>query len=102
MLDSFDAPAPAIGFGINVDALARVMLRRGNIPQAKQADILVHGLDGYEIEAIQYTQTLAQASILGENSVFETEEEALAYARSRNIKKIAIVGKEIKTMETGV
>ena len=102
LLDSFEAPAPAIGFGINVDSLARVMLKRGNIPQKKQADVLVHGEAGYEIEAIQYTRTLSQANILGENSVFETVEEALAYAKAKGIKKLAVVAEEIKTIDTGV
>ena len=102
LLDTFDAPAPAIGFGINVDALARVMLKKGNIPQKKQPDVLVHGLDGHETDAIKYTETLSQASILGENSVFETEDEALKYAKSKGIKKLAIVGDEIKTIDTGV
>lgn len=102
LLDSFDAPAPAIGFGINVDALSKVMLVRGNIPQKKKADVLVHSLKGFEIEAIKYNSTLSEANILGENSVFETEQEALEYAKSKGIKKLTIVGDEIKTIDTGV
>ncbi len=102
LLDSFEAPDPAIGFGINVDALARVMLKRGNIPQKKKVEILVHALPGYEMEAIRYTNTLTRANMIGENSVFETEEEALAYARSRGIRMLAIVGSDIKTRDTGV
>ncbi len=102
LLDSFEAPDPAVGFGINVDALARVMMKRGNIPHKKQPDILVHGEDGYEIEAVRYTQSLTQADILGENSVSGTEQEALEYARARGIKKLAVVGKEIRTIDTGV
>lgn len=101
LLDSFDAPAPAIGFGINVDALARVMLRRGSVPKRKNADILVHSEKGYEIQGIKYMTSLSQANILGENSVFETEEEAVAYAKSRGIGRVAVVGREIKTIETG-
>ncbi|MDD6490427.1 MAG: ATP phosphoribosyltransferase regulatory subunit [Clostridia bacterium] len=102
LLDSFDAPAAAIGFGINVDSLSRVMLSRGNIPQKKKPDILVHSAKGYEIEAIKYNATLAEANILGENSVFETEQEALEYAKSKGIKKLTVVGEEIKTINTGV
>lgn len=102
LLDSFDAPAPAIGFGINVDSLSRVMLSRGNIPQKKQPDVLVHSVKGFEIEAIKYNATLAEANILGENSVFETEQEALEYAKSKGIKKLTVVGEEIKTINTGV
>ena len=102
LLDSFEDPSPACGFGINVDALARVMLGRGNVPKRKNADVLVHAETGYEIEAIRYTQTLAQANIFGENSVFETEDEALEYARSRGIKQLAVVGSEIRTKDTEV
>ena len=102
LLDSFEAPSPACGFGINVDALARVMLSRGNVPQRRKAEVLVHAKAGYEIEAIKYTQTLAQANIIGENSVFDTEEEALQYAVSKGIKQLAIVGSEIRTKDTGV
>ena len=102
LLDSFESPAPAIGFGINVDALARVMLKRGHIPPKKSAAVLVHAVSGYEIEAIRYTQTLVQANIAAENSVFETEEEALHYAQEHGIGRMAIVADEIKTIETGV
>ncbi len=98
LLSNFDAPSPAIGFGINVDDLARVMLKRGNVPANNAPDILVHSEKGYEVEAIKYTSNLAQAHILGENSVFETEEEALAYAKSRGIKKLVIVGEEIRSI----
>lgn len=98
LLDNFDSPSPAIGFGINVDALARVMLKRGNVPANNNPDILVHSEKGYEVEAIKYTSNLAQAHILGENSVFETEEQALEYAKSRGIKKLVIVGEEIRSI----
>lgn len=101
LLDSFEAPAPAIGFGINVDALARVMMKRGNVPQKKKADILVHSEQGYEIEAIKYTNALFEAGIAAENSVFENLEDAMAYAKRNKIKKLSIVGEEIKTLNTG-
>ena len=102
LLDHFDAPAPAIGFGINVDALAGVMMQRDNIPKKKTPDVLVHSEQGYEIEAIRYSGALHDAGILSENSVFETQEDALAYARSKGIPKLTIVGEEIKTISTGV
>ena len=102
LLDNFDRPAAAIGFGINVDALAAVMMKRGNVPEKKRPDILVHSEKGYEIEAIRYTGTLFEAGITGENSVFETPDEALEYARNTGIKKLTIVGEEIKTIDTGV
>lgn len=101
LLDHFERPAAAIGFGINVDALANVMMKRGNVPQKKAPDVLVHSEKGYEIEAIRYTGTLSEAGINGENSVFETIEEAISYARYRGIPRLTVVGAEIKTIETG-
>ena len=44
LLDRFGLPAPAVGFGINVDALAGVMLERGNIPQKQVPAVLVHSV----------------------------------------------------------
>ena len=102
LLDNFGAPAPAIGFGINVDALARVMLTRGNIPDKQKADVIVHSESGYEIEAVKYTSSLTEAGILAENSVFETLEQALSYAKDVGIRKLTVVGEEIKTIDTGV
>lgn len=101
LLDNFDRPAPAIGFGINVDALAAVMMKRGNVPEKKIPDVLVHSEKGYEIEAIKYTGSLSEAGISGENSVFETLEDAVTYAKYKGIKKITLVGDEIKTIDTG-
>ncbi len=100
LLDSFEAPAPAIGFGINVDALARVMMSRGNIPQLQPTAVLVHSEPGYEIDAVRYLQTLLQANIAAENSIFETEQEAAEYAKSKGIKRLTVVGQEIKTVNT--
>lgn len=102
LLDSFEASAPAIGFGINVDALAKVMLKRDSLPQKQPTMVLVHAAPGHEIEAIRYTQTLLEANIKAENSVCESEEEALQYAKTRGISRLTVVSDEIKTMATGV
>ena len=102
LLDKFDAPAPAIGFGINVDALSKVMLSRSSIPPIPKTEVLVHSEEGWEMTAIQYTKTLLQAHINAENSVFETLDEALAYARKKGIRKLTVVGEQIMTMNTEV
>ena len=78
------------------------MMKRGNVPQKKKPDVLVHSEDGYEIKAIKYTSDLLGAGIVGENSVFETLEQALDYAKFNGIKKLTLVGEEIKTIDTGV
>ena len=62
----------------------------------------MHWQPGYEIDAIKYTTALSEAKVLAENSVFETLDEAIAYAKDKGIKKLTVVGEEIKTMNTGV
>ena len=97
LLEVFDAPMPAIGFAIDINALTKLLMDRGNIPAQKQADVLVHGEDGYEIKALDYSNSLKLSGLACENSVFETREEAAAYAKMKRIPRIDFVGSEVKT-----
>lgn len=83
LLDIFDSPMPASGFGINVDALAKVMLSRGQIKMKPLPDVLVHGDDSFEVKSIKHYQALTQSGLICENSVFSTRDEAIAYAKKK-------------------
>ena len=68
LLASFDAPMPAIGFAINVDALTQVLIECGRGPKTPNVEILVHGDEGYEIRALRhicllYTSQMVRAAI---------------------------------------
>lgn len=98
LLESFGAPMPASGFGINADAIARVMLLRGQVKLKPSPEVLVHGDDGFELKAIKHCQALSQSGLICENSVLSTREEALAYAEKKNIGRIDFVNADVETL----
>lgn len=98
LLEHFGPPMPAVGFGVNVDAISRALLKRGGKNSAARADLLVHGEDGYEVKALEYSSKQIADGIRCENSVFPTRSESVAYARACGISKIAVVGETVETI----
>lgn len=99
LFDTFDMPMPAAGFGINVDALSKIMLQKGAVEKNKAPDVLVHADDGFEMDAINQSRFYTLSGLTCEYSVFTTREEALEYAKKRGIKKICYVNKEHETID---
>ena len=98
LLAQFDTPMPAVGFGVNVDGLAELLLKQGKIPAATPVEVLVHSDEGYEIKALQYASRLAGQGCKCESSVFETREEALHYAKVRGIHRVDCVSDCVETI----
>lgn len=96
--EQFGSPMPAVGFAVNVDALAELLLKQGRIQPPKAVDILVHSDSGYEIKALQYASQLAESGYKCESSVFSTREEALAYALAQGIRRVDFVNGSVETM----
>ena len=99
LLAQFDAPMPAVGFGINVDVLAELLLKQGRIQAPPPVEILVHSDEGYEIKALQYASRLAGEGRKCESSVFETRKEALDYAKMRGIRRVDCVCDTVETID---
>lgn len=93
LLSEFNAPMPAVGFGVDVDALTAIALGSKKVSLQK-SDVLVHGDDGYEVEAQIKLNELTSQGFKCESSVFQTREEARLYAKEKGIKKVIYIGKE--------
>lgn len=91
LYDYFGSPMPSSGFGINVDAITKVIMDRGKAQVIKCADILVHGDDGYEMKALEYIANLDASSVTCENSVFSDREDTIKYAKSKGISKVVFI-----------
>lgn len=91
LLEKFDAPMPAVGFAVDVDAIASQLLEK-QVFSGPQAEVLVHGDEGYEIEAQKQIGLLTEQGVACVNSVFGSFEESLAYAKELGIRKILRVG----------
>ncbi len=92
LIGEFGKHQPATGFGVEIDMLANAMLNRGYISPAKIPDVLVFGDDGYEIQAIIHAGELNKQKLICENCVEKNSVSAKAYAASRGIKRVDIVG----------
>lgn len=91
LLESFGRTAPAVGFAVNIDAAAQYLCRRNGVSVAKP-QLLIHGEPGYEVETFRRQREQIAQGIICEVSAFETEGEALAYAKANRIGRILYVG----------
>lgn len=91
LIGEFDAPLPATGFGVEVDALAAAMLRRGEIEPLKNTDVLVFGVPGFEMKAVMYARELSEKGVWAENCVCDTLEQAKEYAAKAGIVRLDIL-----------
>ena len=98
LLEHFGQTMPAVGFGVNVDAIAQALSLRKTSCPVPPPEVLVHGELGFETQALRYAEHLISQGTRCENSVFETEKEAEVYARMIGIHRIDFVGETIRTV----
>lgn len=98
LISEFGKDLPATGFGINVDAVARNLLRISDDIRAKTPDALVFGKDGYEMKALLHVKELITQGLCAEYCVWNTAEKAKEYAKSKGIARVDIVGEKIEEM----
>ena len=94
LIKEFGEDLPAIGFGVQTDDLARAALMRGEIEPQKASEVLVFGEDGYELAAVNLVRELSQKGVKSENSLCESRDEALKYAKERGIKKLFVISRD--------
>ncbi|MBR1423697.1 MAG: ATP phosphoribosyltransferase regulatory subunit [Ruminococcus sp.] len=99
LIGEFGKECTAVGFGINVGAVARHLTRIGERFELKVPDAIVYGEKGHVVEAISYAQKLVKDGAVVENSLFNTYDETVEYAKRRGIKKIIRVAEEIGETE---
>ncbi|MEG1426782.1 MAG: ATP phosphoribosyltransferase regulatory subunit [Oscillospiraceae bacterium] len=95
LLEKFNAPMPAVGFGLDVDAVASILLDRQELALSPP-NVVIFGEDGYEIEGQLLLAKLTATGKICENALFATWEETLVYAKARNIAKAVYVGEVTK------
>lgn len=95
LLQRFGSDLPAVGFGLNLDAVTRVMLEEGTAEPALVPEILVYAEPGREIDALRKIQELTEQELsICEFSTFSTLEQTLSYARRRGIARVLSLGEK--------
>ncbi len=87
LLGDFGRNAKAVGFAVNVEAAAKVALRKRRI-KPKAPDAIVHGGAGNEMNALSLCERLTREGLTVYNSLFKDISETETYARKHGISKI--------------
>lgn len=98
LLQQYGRPLPATGFGVNVDAVTKVMLDRGEVEPPLPPEMLVFAEDGCEIEALKKVRQLTEDGYICEFSLQFTRDEALRYAQEKAIAQVVVVGRDGETV----
>ncbi len=93
LLADYGQDEPAVGFSLNVDAVAKVLLPAQ--PKTPAPDVLVFAEEGYEVKALLEIRKLASHGFCAEFSPFETFEQSRLYAVKRGIPVVYVVNEEL-------
>lgn len=94
--------APAIGFGIDVSALAQTVYQNGFDERKQAPSVLIFAESGKEGRAFAYAAELSDREVPNEIFLGNNFDEALLYARKKNFLRIdAVRGDGIDTVKAG-
>lgn len=96
LLGGFGREAAAVGFAVNVEAAARVLLKKDKARFKKTPDVLVWSENGAEIAALKHCSELIEQGLNVCNSLLECPNCARKYAAEHNIRRVDIVDKDGK------
>ncbi len=92
LIGDFGRSVPAVGFAVNVEAAAKVMLNKNSDTQLSVApDVLVYADCGAEISGLRHCTELINQGKTVYNSVFDSKSAAVSYAKSKGIKRVDTV-----------
>lgn len=92
LIGDFGRSVPAVGFAVNVEAAAKVLLNKNSDTQLSVApDVLVYADCGAEISGLRHCTELINLGKTVYNSVFDSKSAAVSYAKSKGIKRVDTV-----------
>lgn len=91
LLGNFGREAGAVGFAMNVEAAAKVFLKKNAGKLRRIPDVLVFGEQGAEVKALRHCDKLISEGKTVFNGLFECPKCAMLYAKAHGIKRIDIV-----------
>ena len=96
LVGEFGRDCNAVGFGVNVDSAARHMMLCGTASAGEKPTVIVFGAAGFEAKAMAYVHKLVRNGEKAENSLFDTLDETVAYAKLNGISKVVEINTGIK------
>lgn len=97
----FGMPNPAIGFGINLDAVLASLLENAPVKPNAAASLLVFAPTGYEMDGLVYLKEKIEDGVAAEYSVFDSLDETLDYANKKGVSQVAVVSASVEIVDLG-
>lgn len=94
LLGDFGRGAGAVGFAVNVEAAAKVLLKKSKGNLMKAPDVLVFGEAGAEISVLKHCEKLISNGLSVYNFLGECPKCAAKYAKAHGIHRVDIVKKD--------
>ncbi len=94
LLSEFGYDVPAIGFAVNVNAICKVIEKNGILPAEPRVDVIVYGLEGFEVQALKTAQDLREQGFVVETALFDDLESVREYAKEKKIAKVVVIDSE--------
>ncbi len=94
LLADYGYDIPAIGFGVNIDAITKVAVKE-NPREVKPADVIIFAEEGFEMKALDIAKKLrTEENLTVEIALCDNIESTREYARKKKIGKIIFVDNE--------
>ena len=94
LISEFGYDVTAIGFAVNVNAVAKLIEKNGIIPAMPRIDAIVYAENGFEVNAIKTAQSLREQGLTVETALFDDIETVRSYAIERQIPRVIVVNSE--------
>lgn len=94
LISEFGYDVPAVGFAVNVNAVAKLIEKNGIIPAMPRIDAIVYAEEGFEVAAIKSAQSMREQGMVVENALFDDLETVRNYAKEKKIPKVVVINSE--------
>lgn len=97
LAEQFGRALPAIGFAVQIDLIADVLLKQQafRLP----AEVLVFAEERFMPQLLAFIQSLDRQGIRSEHALTDTLEQARAYAQAKGIETLYAVGDKVEKIE---
>lgn len=91
LISEFGYDVPAVGFAVNINAVAKLMEKSDILPAELKADAIVYAEEGCEVAALKAANELREQGLIVENALFDDIESVREYAIENKIAKVVVV-----------
>lgn len=94
LISEFGYDIPAVGFAVNVNAVAKLIEKNGVMPAIPRIDAVVYAEEGFEVTALRTAQEMREQGLVVETALFDDMETVRNYAKEKKIPRVVIINSD--------